>query len=324
MRARLTGVSAAVALAVLTALATPSLAQGPGGTPTASPTPSPTPSPTASPSPTPTPTPTPEQQARAERDARDRSAKAVRRIYRDFESDGRIDDCDHTVKALKRARRSIEDSYHEEFPDFRDALTAAIERHGSGKCQEQEQQLQDRNSDPTPTPTAAPSPRGTSPSPRGTSPSPGGSSPAPAPAPAAPSPPSTSPDSGSLPDFGAGSGGSGPGTGGSSGKLDPLPAPPGEDAIPEGTPSPTPTPAPAATPALPPKLIVTRAAASPNMFVPGTLLAIALAGLLIAALSALAGKRSGRLTGVGHAWREAAWRTSGTWSDFTDWLRSNR
>jgi hypothetical protein len=314
MRARLTGAFAAVALAVLAALATPSLAQDPGGTPTASPTPSPT----ASPSPTPSPTPTPEQQARAERDARDRSAKAVRRIYRDFE-DGRIDDCDHPVTALKRARRSIEDSYGEEFPDFRDALTAAIERHDSGKCQEQEQQLQDRNSDPTPTPTAAPSPRSTSPSPGGSSPAP-----APAPAPAAPSPPSTSPDSGSLPDFGAGSGGSGPGTGGSSGKLDPLPAPPGEDAIPEGTPSPTPTPAPAATPALPPKLIVTRAAASPNMFVPGTLLAIALAGLLIAALSALAGKRSGRLAGVGHAWREAAWRTSGTWSDFTDWLRSNR
>src|SRR4051794_2575080 len=100
MRARLTGAVAAAALAVLAALATPSLAQDPGGTPTASPTPSPT----ASPSPTPSPTPTPEQQARAERDARDRSAKAVRRIYRDFEGDARIDDCDHAVKALKRAR----------------------------------------------------------------------------------------------------------------------------------------------------------------------------------------------------------------------------
>ena len=61
----------------------------------------------------------------------------------------------------------------------------------------------------------------------------------------------------------------------------------------------------------PPKLIVTRAAASPNMFVPGTLLAVALIGLLIAALSALAAKRTDRFAGVGHAWREAAWRTSG-------------
>ena len=74
----------------------------------------------------------------------------------------------------------------------------------------------------------------------------------------------------------------------------------------------------------PPKLIVTRAAANPNMFVPGTLLAVALIGLLIAAMSALAAKRGGRFAGVGHAWREAAWRSSGTWSDFTDWLRSRR
>ena len=27
---------------------------------------------------------------------------------------------------------------------------------------------------------------------------------------------------------------------------------------------------------------------------------------------------------IGHAWREAAWRTSGTWNDFTDWLRTGR
>ena len=58
------------------------------------------------------------------------------------------------------------------------------------------------------------------------------------------------------------------------------------------------------------------------MFVPGALLAVALLGLLIAALSALMSKRTDRFAGVGHAWREAAWRTSGTWSDFTDWLRS--
>jgi hypothetical protein len=104
--------------------------------------------------------------------------------------------------------------------------------------------------------------------------------------------------------------------------VDPLPEPPGEDAIPEGTPSPAPPPE--TTPVPPPKLIVTRAAADPNMFVPGTLLAIALIGLLIAALSALAAKRTDRFAAAGHAWREAAWRTSGTWSDFTDWLRARR
>ncbi|HET8953596.1 MAG TPA: hypothetical protein VFN44_23945 [Solirubrobacteraceae bacterium] len=291
MRARLTGAAVALSLAVLSS---PAAAQE---VPTPTPSPSATPTPTPSATPTPSPTPTPEER----RDERDRNAKTVKRIYRDFESDGRIDDCDHTERALKRARRSIEDSYAEEFPDFRDALTAAIERHKSGKCEEQEQALRDRNSDPTPTPTATPAPSG-------------GSTPAPAPAPAPAPPPSTAPDSGSLPDFGTGDSGG-------SGGVEPVPTP-DEGAIPEGTPSPTPAAAPTPTPT--PKLIVTRAAATPNMFVPGTLLAVALIGLLIAALSALASKRSDRLAGVGHAWREAAWRTSGAWSDFTDWLRSRR
>jgi hypothetical protein len=298
MRARLTGAAAALALALLAA---PAAAQDPTPTPTA--TPSPTPSATA----TPSPTPTPEEQERAERDARDRKAKGVRSIYRDFERDGRIDDCDHTLRSLKRARRSIEDSYKEEYPDFRDALTAAIERHNDGDCEEQEQELEDRNSDPTP--TATPAPGGTTPAP--TTPPP--TTPPPT------TPPPTTPDSGSLPDFGAG------GSGDSGGQVDPLPEDtpaPGEDAIPEGTPSPTPAAQAAPTPT--PRLIVTRAAASPNMFVPGALLAIALLGLLIAALSALFAKRSDRLAGVGHAWREAAWRTSGAWSDFSDWLRSRR
>ena len=54
------------------------------------------------------------------------------------------------------------------------------------------------------------------------------------------------------------------------------------------------------------------------------MLAVALLGLLIAALTALSAKRAGRLAGVGHAWREATWRASGTWSEFTDWLRPGR
>src|SRR5215216_4522931 len=178
MRARLTGAAAALALAVLAA---PAAAQDPTQSPTV------TPSPTPSATPTPSPTPTPEEQARAERDARDRKAKGVRSIYRDFERDGRIDDCDHTERALKRARRSIEDSYAEEYPDFREALTAAIERHESDRCEEQEQQLDDRNSDPTATPTPAAS----------ATPAPSTGTPAPAPAPV--TPPSSSPDSGALP-----------------------------------------------------------------------------------------------------------------------------
>jgi hypothetical protein len=288
MRARLTGFAVGLALVFAPAAS----AQDPVPTTTASPTP--TPSATPTPTATPSPTPTPEEQ----QDAKDRKRKDVRRIYRDFERDGRIDDCDHSEKALKVARRSISDSYAEDFPDFRDALTAAIERHNSGKCVE---------ATPTPSATASPSPT-TSP---GTTTPPPSSTPAPLP------PPSSSPESGTLPDFGAGgSGGSGSGgSGGSGGTPGTIPAP-GEDAIPEGTPSPTPAPAP-----LPPKLVVTRAATDTNLFVPGTMLAIALLGLAIAGGVALMAKRTGRLQGVDQAWREAAWRASGTWNDFADWLR---
>jgi hypothetical protein len=295
MRARLTGAAAAVALVVVAALAPVVLAQEPVATPT----PSTEPSPTPEASPTPTPTPTPEEEARAKRDARDRKSKPVRRIYRDFERDGRIDDCDHTRKALRRALRSVKDSYAEENPDFKDALKAAIERHDKGKCVE----VAPPTETPTPAPAPAPAPgTGTPPS---TTP--------PAAAPISPPPPVSTPQSGKLPDFGVGGG---------STQVTPLP---GENAIPEGTPvPPAATPAPSAAPPQPPRLVVTRASADPNLFVPGTLLAIALLGLLFTGLSAVAARRSGRLAAVGHAWREAWWRASGTWTEFTDWLRTGR
>jgi hypothetical protein len=54
------------------------------------------------------------------------------------------------------------------------------------------------------------------------------------------------------------------------------------------------------------------------------MLAIALLGLLFAGLSAVAARRTGRLAGVDQAWREAAFRASGAWSDFADWLRRGR
>src|SRR3954471_3794008 len=127
MRARLTGFAAGLALVLAPAA---SAATQPPPTPT--PTETATPTPTATATPTPTPTPTPEEK----QDAKDRKRKDVRRIYRDFQRDGRIDDCNHTVKALKITRRSISDSYKEDFPDFRDALTAAIERHNKGQCVE--------------------------------------------------------------------------------------------------------------------------------------------------------------------------------------------
>jgi hypothetical protein len=299
VRTRLTGLLLAVAMVAAAALPLAALAQDPGATTTPAPG-EPTPTPTASPSPTPEPT-DPEAEEKARQDARDRKRKVVRRIYRDFERDGRISACDHSRKALRIAKRSIEDSYDEDFPDFRDAVQAAIDRHKKGKCEPLPEDL------PEPVPTPTPSPAS------GTLDE--SATPAPAPPPPPPPPaaaPAPSPESGALPGLG------GDDSGGA------FAPPPDEGAIPEGTPAPPQaTPAPTA-PAGPPRLIVTRSANDANLAVPGTMLAIALAGLLIAAGTAVAGKRSGRFAGVGHAWREAAWRTSGTWSDFTDWLRSGR
>jgi hypothetical protein len=315
MRARLTGASVAAALALLAGFAPTAVAQDPAQSPTVSPSPTPTPSAT----PTPTPTPTPEEQAEAERDERDRESKPVRRIYRDFERDGRIDDCDHTANALKRARRSIADSYAEEYPDFRDALTAALERHRAGECEEQEVAPESESGGDTGGGTGG-GDTGSGGSGGGTSPGTLDTTPPPPPPPVAP----PAPETGTLPDFGDDSPtapGGGGGGGGGGGDVTPLPD---EGAIPEGTPSPQATPVPTPAPPVEPKLIVSQSSADPDMFVPGTMLAVALLGLLIAALTALLGRRSERFAGVAQAWREAAWRTSGTWSDFTDWLRAGR
>jgi hypothetical protein len=58
--------------------------------------------------------------------------------------------------------------------------------------------------------------------------------------------------------------------------------------------------------------------------VPAILLGLVALGAAGAAGSALLGTRSARFAGVGLAWREAAFRTRGTWGDFTDWLRLGR
>jgi hypothetical protein len=293
VRTRLTGLLLAAAMVAAAALPLAALAQDQTPTPTPG---EPTPTPSASP--TPTPTPDPEAEAKARQDEKDRKRKVVRRIYRDFERDGRIAACDHSRKALRIAKRSISDSYDEDFPDFREAVQAAIDRHKKGKCEP----LPEDQAAVEPTPTTTP---------EGGTLDQHSTAPAPAPPPPPPvAPAAPAPESGALPDLGGGE------------QSDPFPSPPDEGVIPEGTPAPAATPAP--TPAGPPRLIVTQSANNANLLVPGMMLAIALAGLLIAAGTAVAGKRSGRFAGVGHAWREAAWRTSGTWADFTDWLRSGR
>ena len=58
--------------------------------------------------------------------------------------------------------------------------------------------------------------------------------------------------------------------------------------------------------------------------VPALLLALALLGLAGAGGAAIYARRTGRLEGWGHAWREASYRATGAWGDFSDWLRLGR
>jgi hypothetical protein len=279
MRVRLLGLLVA-AVAFIAALPAAASAQDPTPTPTVTPTP------TATPTPEPTPTPAEEKQAKL------RKRKVVKRVYRDFSDDGRIDNCKHTRLALKRTLQSISDQYDVDFPDFREAVKAAIKDWDKKVCVVA-----------TPTPTPTPTPTATA-----------------TPTPAPTTPPSN--DSGNLPGLGTGGGNNGSGSSPPP-ALDPTPTPSEGDVAPV-QPSPTPVPA---TPAPAPQdaqLVVTRPDGGTNLLLPALLLAAALLGLAVAGGSALVARRGGRLAGWGHAWREAGDRATGAWGDFSDWLRVGR
>jgi hypothetical protein len=113
-----------------------------------------------------------------------------------------------------------------------------------------------------------------------------------------------------------------------SGKL-PETQPSGPGAVPPAetvTPIPTatvPPVAPAATAAAPtpaPTPVIAHEGHR-SIAIPAILIALALLGAGVLAFSAYAGRRR---PGVRHAWREAAFRTRGTWADFSDWLRLGR
>ena len=268
-------------------------------------TPTPTPTPTVTPTPTPTATPTPEEIEEAERKEALRKRKIVRRVYADYQDNGRIDNCDHTRTALKRTLESITEEFDTDFPDFREAVKAAIKAHDNERC---EREREEAEATPTPSPTASPSPPTTTP----TTP------------PAATSPPPLSTDSGDVPDFDSG-GAAGGGSGNSGGTpKPPKAAPPSESDItpvqPEATPAPTVVPPTTAAP----QLAVVRPDGDSNLLLPAILLAAALAGLGLLGASALAARRSGHLAGWGHSLREASYRASGAWGDFGDWLRLGR
>jgi len=279
MRARLTAI-----LTVLAAL----LAAAPAWAQDATTTPAPTPTPTATP--TPSPTPTPEEIEEAERKEKLRKRKIVRRVYADFRRDGRIDNCDHSRTALKRTLESITDEFDADFPDFREAVKAAIKDHDKERCEE-----------PEPTPTPTPSATAT---------------PAPTPAPtAAPPPPAV--DDGDLPDVEDDRGGAAPPP------SNDKPPPPTESDVAPVQPTATPSPAATTPPPAEPQLAVVRPAGDRDLTVPALLLAIALVGLALLAASVVAARR-GRFAGWGHAWREASYRATGAWGDFSDWLRLGR
>ena len=263
-----------------------------------------TPTPTATP--TPSPTPTPEEIAEAERKEKLRKRKVVRRVYKDYEDNARIDNCDHSRTALKRTLQSITDEFDTDFPDFREAVKAAIKEHDAERCEQEQEQEEAQE---TPTPSATPSPTAT----------PAPTSPPPAATPA----PTT--DSGDLPDLGGGAGSSGGGgDGGGSGSNPPATdTSPREGDVapvqPQATPVPTTPVAPAA-----PQLAVVRPDGDRSLAVPAILLAAALAGLALLAATPFAARHSDRLAGWGHSVREATYRATGAWGDFGDWLRLGR
>jgi hypothetical protein len=219
--------------------------------------------------------------------AQDKFPADVQKVYDDYRSDGVIEVCDHTQATLESTRDTIKPDFDRDYPDFREAVEAGIDKHKDGGCGGDDSSTSDSSGGGTP-------PAATS------TPGSGTSTVAP---PAESATPDAGAESGTLPQATA--------------------TVPPEDAIPPqagATPVPTvPPAAPAATPTpAEPKIVH---AGHRSLTLPIVLIAIALLGLLAVALSALFARRNPRLQ---HAWREAAFRTRGTWADFSDWLRLGR
>jgi hypothetical protein len=285
VRRRMPRALAGPALAVALAFAAPGAALAQDPILTPTVTPTPTPAETATPAPAPTPTPTPTATPTPEPV---KQTKYTRRVYRDFKRDGVIAACDHTRKTLRKTIKTIRPQFEDAYPDFRDAVKAAIKQWDRKRC------TAVSHGAPTPTPTPTPPP-----------------APAPTTVPAPVTPPSnpTPPSAGVLP----------------------IPKP--RTRTPTPTPSATvpPAPTPTPTPVVPPsaaqqeaQAVVARPDSPRSLLVPGILGALVLLGAAGAGGSALLGARSARFAGVGHAWREAAFRAGTTWGDFTDWLRLGR
>jgi hypothetical protein len=219
--------------------------------------------------------------------AQDKFPADVQKVYDDYRSGGVIEVCDHTQATLESTLDTIKPDFDRDYPDFREAVEAGIDKHKDGGCGGDDSSTSDSSGGGTPPPATSTPGSGTST--------------------AAPPAESATPDAGAE-----------------SGTLPQATATvPPEDAIPPqagATPVPTvPPAAPAATPTpAEPKIVHS---GHRSLTLPIVLIAIALLGLIALALSALFARRNPRLQ---HAWREAAFRTRGTWADFSDWLRLGR
>jgi hypothetical protein len=278
MSMRMRPITALVAaLALLAVTSTASFAQSPTPTPTASPTPSAT---------------TAQDDGTAADPPADAS-KEVKAVYTDYSRDGVIDVCDHTRDVLQETLDGIEAAFDRDFPDFREAVKAGIQRHDKGRCA-------DATATPTATPTATASPDATETATPddGTLPpatDDGGGS---LPPPTDDSQGSTPPEDGSLP----------PTADASPTPAPPVPAPTVAPAVPAATPTPVPTP-----------VLVSRSSTE-GLLLPGILIGVALLGAAALALAAV----TGRSPRTRQAFSEAGYRVKGTWADFSDWLKLGR
>jgi hypothetical protein len=269
------------ALALLAVTSTASFAQSPTPTPTASPTP----------------TATTAQDDGTAADPPADASKEVKAVYTDYSRDGVIDVCDHTREVLQETLDGIEAAFDRDFPDFREAVKAGIQRHDKGKC---DSATATPTATATATATASPDATATASPDDGTLPPAtddgGGSLPPPT---DDGSSSNTKPEDGTLP----------PATGDAS----PTPAPPVATptvapAVPAATPTPVPTP-----------VVVSRSSTA-GLLLPGILIGVALLGAAALALAAV----TGRSPRTRQAFSEAGYRFKGTWADFSDWLKFGR
>ena len=257
--------------------------------------------PAASHAQTPTPTAAAAQSDGTAAKPPDGASKEVKAIYTDYSRDGLISPCKHSADDLQETLDTIEPDFDRDFPDFREAIEANIERDDNGKCD-------DAEATATPTPTATASPEATE-------------------------DPLPSPESGALPtpDDGSSSGDDGGGAlppATEDGTLPPDDGtlPPAADdgttiAPPAATPAPTVPPVAAATPAPAPTPMIVSSSNTDGLLIPGILVGIAVLGAGLLAVSALSSRGNPRTR---HAWSEAAYRTKSTWADFSDWLKIGR